>query len=112
MLIRNSPTISPPVTLAIARDHLGIEPAVRPSKRIALLEDGEPGEPGLVDLEHQPLEQRRVVAERDAVFVVMIGPVPEVAGSDIAVGDGHGYWCQSAGVRLGVAPAPVVGGGV
>ena len=51
----------------------------------------EPGEAGLVDLQHQPLEERGVVGEREAVLLLMVGPVPLVAGSDVAVGVGHRY---------------------
>ncbi len=79
----------PPVARAVGRDHVGIEPVVGPAERFALLEDGEPGEAGLVDLQHQPLEQRRVVVERKAVLVIVVGPVPLVARRDVAVRGAH-----------------------
>src|SRR5690606_22042292 len=84
--------------LAVARHHVGIESLEGAPKRLALLEDREPRQAGLVDLEHEPLEQPRVVTQREAVFVVVIGAVEWMAGSDLAVG----HWVVSRG--RGTAP--------
>ena len=80
---------SPPVAGAVCGHDLWIEAAVGLAERVALLEDREPGEAGLVDLQHQSLEQLGVAREREAVLLVVIGPVPFVAGGDVAVGDRH-----------------------
>jgi hypothetical protein len=87
------------VTRAEPRHHHRVEAAVRRLERRPLLEDGEPGEPRLVDLQDEPLEQLRVGGEREAVLAVVIRTMPLVAGGDVAVG-GHG-WSPGARVRSG-----------
>jgi hypothetical protein len=74
-----------PIARAVSGDDARVEPLIRPPKGLALLEDGEPGQAGLVDLQDQPLEQLGVAPQREAVLAVVIGPVPFVAGSDVAV---------------------------
>ena len=73
------------VARAEARHDLGVESVIRFPECGALLQDGEPGEPGLVDLQDQPLEQLRVSGEREAVFGVVIRAVPLVAPRRLAV---------------------------
>jgi hypothetical protein len=77
------------VPCAEPRHRRGIESPVRGPEGLPFLQDGEPGEAGLVDLQDQPLEQLGVAPQREAVFAVVIGAVPLVAGRDITVG-GHG----------------------
>ena len=67
---------------------MGLKPIIRELERRAFLEDGEPRQAGLVDLEHHALEESGIVAQREAVFGVVIGAVERVAGGDGAVG-GH-----------------------
>ncbi len=44
-----------------------------------------PGQPGLVNFEGEALEQSRLVAERKAVFEVVIRPMERMTGSDVAI---------------------------
>src|SRR5690349_4722294 len=84
-----------PVARAVRGHDLGIESVVCPAEALALLEDGEPGEPGLIDLEHEPLEQPRIIREREAVLGVVVGSVPFMARSNVAVahaGLDSGVW--------------------
>ena len=46
-----------PLPRAVARDLGDLEVVVGAAERLALLQDGEPGQARLVDLQHQPLEQ-------------------------------------------------------
>src|SRR6185437_8355094 len=67
------------------RDLVGIEAVERSTERLALLEHREPRQPGLVHLQHQPLEQRVLVAHRKAVLGVGVGAVPGIARREVAV---------------------------
>src|SRR6185369_6223722 len=49
-------------------------------------EDRQPGQPGLIDLEHEPLEQLVIVTKRKAIFAIVIRPVKWMAGGNVAVG--------------------------
>jgi hypothetical protein len=71
---------------AIGRDGLGREAVEGASEGLLLLQDREPGEAGLVDLEREPLEKPVVPADREAVFAVVVGTVEGMPGSDLAVG--------------------------
>ena len=73
-----------------AGDDLGIEPAVRLPEAVALLEDGEPRQPRLVDLQDEALEELGLLPAREAVLAVVVGAVEGVAGGVRAVGMGHG----------------------
>ncbi len=42
---------------------------------LLLLQDREPGQPRLIDLQHEPFEQRVVVADREPVLGVVIRTV-------------------------------------
>ena len=76
------------IDLAIAGDHVRIEAVVGAPETLALLQDGLPRQPGLVDLEDEPLEEPGVVAQREAVFGVVVRAVDRVARRDGAVGHG------------------------
>ena len=67
------------VARAVARHRFDVEAAVGLPEGLALLEDGEPAQSRLVDFQDQPLEERRLVGERHAVFGVVIGAMPFVA---------------------------------
>src|SRR5688572_24336059 len=73
------------VSGAVSRYQLGVEAAVCPPERLPFLENGEPGEPGLIDLEYEPLEQRSVVLQWETILSLMIGPMPLVSRRDVAV---------------------------
>lgn len=76
---------SPPVSCAIRRDDLGVEPAVRAPECLALLEDGEPGETRLIDFQHEPLEQGGILLEREAILPIVIRPVPFMSRRKVTV---------------------------
>ena len=65
----------------VGRDLVDIEAIEGGEERLALFQDGQPRQPGLVDLQHQPLEQNRVVMRRKAIFRIMVGPVNSCAGA-------------------------------
>jgi hypothetical protein len=85
---------------AVAGHPCGVEAVVGLTKGFPFLENREPRETGLVDLEHQPLEQLGVTGKRKSVFGVVIRAVPLVAGSDVAVGR-HGQAGRRAGGPAG-----------
>jgi hypothetical protein len=94
------------VGLAVGGDPVHVEAVVGAAEAFALLQHGFPAQPGLVDLQQQALEQDALVALREAVFVVVVGPVQRVAGGEVAVA-GHGAraWWRTA--RLcGSRPRP------
>src|SRR5579872_6588017 len=53
-----------PVRLAERRYAIDVEAGKGRAERLALLEDGEPGKTGLVDLEREALEENRILARR------------------------------------------------
>src|SRR5215210_1895611 len=77
------------VGVTVRGDDLGYEAMIGPLKRFPLLEDSEPGEAGLIDLEHQTLEKRGVVLEREAILPLVIGTMPWIVGGKGTVA-GHG----------------------
>jgi len=79
-----------PLAPSVARHALDREVVERRAERLALLQDREPREPRLVDLEHEAFEQRVVGAQREPVFAVVVGAVPGVSGSDAAVAHAGG----------------------
>src|SRR6185437_1936384 len=77
------------VTLVEGGDLVDVEAGEGLGESLALPEDGEPGEPGLVDLQDQPLEQHAVVARGKPVLAGVIGPVQGVTGRSRAIGRAH-----------------------
>jgi hypothetical protein len=71
--------------LAVRRDHVDVEAVPRAPEVLPLLQDREPGQAGLVDLENETLEEAVVVAQRETVLVVVVRPVERVPGRDPAV---------------------------
>jgi hypothetical protein len=69
------------IPLTIPRHAIDVEAVVGFREPRALLEDREPREPGLVDLEHQSFEQRRVVPNGKTVLAVVIRAVEFETGS-------------------------------
>src|SRR3546814_7930653 len=51
----------------------------------------------LVDLQHQALEEHRLVGHREAVLAVMVGSVDRVAGGGVAVGAHRGGSGEGSG---------------
>ena len=64
-----------------------LEPVERPAEVVALPEDRDPGQTGLKALEDQHLEQRALVAQRHAPFLVVIGDVERIAAGPAAAHD-------------------------
>lgn len=82
---------APPIPGLVTGYNVRIEPVIRLPKRLPFLEDREPGESRLVDLQNQPLKQIGVAREGEAVLVGVIGTVPFVGGGEIAVGGHFGF---------------------
>jgi hypothetical protein len=81
-----------PVLLPEAGHLVHPEAGVGLSERVPFLQDGEPGQARLVDLQDQPLEEKVVVPEGEAVLTVVVGPVPGVArGRSAVAGEGFGF---------------------
>src|SRR3546814_18628362 len=60
------------------------------SEAVARAQDRFPAQAGLVDLQQQAFEQHGLVALREAILGVVVGPVQRVPGREVAVGGGHG----------------------
>ncbi len=73
------------VLLGIGRHAVHVEAIVGRAEALALLQDGFPAQPGLVDFQHQPLEQLALVALREAVFIGVVELMHRVARGDAAV---------------------------
>src|SRR5205807_3884988 len=67
------------------RDAVDVEVAKCFPERVALFQNGQPRQAGLIDLQHQPLEQRVVVLDRKSVLAIVIRAVKGMAGRDVAV---------------------------
>ena len=61
----------------------------RGAKGGAFLQNRQPGQSCLVDLQHQPLKQHCLVLGGEAVFAIMIGAVPRMARRETAIGGAH-----------------------
>ena len=79
-----------PLAPAVGRDARHVEAVVGVDEGGTLLEDGQPGEPGLIDLEHEPFEELPVVADREAVLAVVIRAVDRMPGRGGAVAHASG----------------------
>jgi len=84
-----------PLPRPVPRDLLEIEVVVSQLERRPLLEDREPGESGLVDLQHQSLEEPVVTPDRETVFAIVVRTVKGMAGGDVAVGGHCGFGISS-----------------
>lgn len=80
------------VARAVGGHPVHVEPVEGVTESFPLLQDGEPAESGLIDLETEPFEQHPLVAARKAIFPVVIRPVPGMAGRHGTIGlrEGHG----------------------
>ena len=56
-----------------------------PEERIAALQNNQPGEAGLVDLQRQALQERVVIRQWKAIFALVIGPMEGMPGRDVAI---------------------------
>jgi hypothetical protein len=70
---------------AIGRDAHGIEAVVGHGEALSLLEDRQPRQARLIDLQHEAAEEGGVVAEREAVLAVVVRAMKGMAGRDPAV---------------------------
>ena len=75
--------------LYVGRDEIGhtvdVEILESDAQAVALLEHDQPRQPGLEDLERQPLEQQGFVIDREAVFAIVIGAVDGMARRHLAI---------------------------
>ena len=71
---------------AIGRHLVDVEAVEGDLKGLPLLQDGEPGEAGLIDLEDEALEEHIVIARRKAVLALVVGSMEGMAGGDVAIG--------------------------
>src|SRR3546814_3045586 len=92
--------------VAIVGDPVHVEVVVGVAEAVALAQDRFPAQAGLVDLQQQAFEQHGLVALREAILGVVVGPVQRVPGREVAVGGGHGPSLANAHAcgRPGVAP--------
>src|SRR5690606_40864403 len=63
------------IPLAVGSDDVDVEAVVSLVESLSLVEDRQPGEPGLIDLQHESLEQLGVRLELQSISVVVIGTV-------------------------------------
>ena len=74
----------------VERGHkVDVEAAEGGAERLALFEDSQPRQAGLIDLQHEPLEQYCLVLGREPVFAVVIGTVQRMRGGGEAIGGAH-----------------------
>ena len=93
------------ISRTIPSDSVDVESVIRGAEVFFLLEDGQPGKPGLIDLEDQPLKEQVVVMERKAILGIVIGFVENIFRVGIAA--------STQGALSGPslrAIAPVLGG--
>jgi len=76
------------VLLPVSSDPVDIEAMVSALEGRALFEHQEPGQAGLIDLQHQAFKQDAVIVSGESIFPIVIGPMELVARSDAAV-SGH-----------------------
>jgi len=94
-----------------ARDLLEVEPREGAAERVALPEDGEPGEAGLEPLEADLLEQAHVVRGRVAPFLVVVAEVlrsgdsPEAAELPVGAGEERAHQEEIVGPAEPAAPS-------
>ena len=68
-----------------ASDTVDVEIGKGGAKRRAFLEDCQPGQSRLVDLENEPLEQHALLAGREAVLAIVVEAVHRMAGRYSAI---------------------------
>ncbi len=91
----NAAVVEQPLAIGVAvrRDYLGSKAAEGLPEGFPFPENGDPGQPRLIDLQHQALEQGGIVLKREAVLPIVIGPVPLMARGRIAISLSHGDVC-------------------
>src|SRR5712692_7781317 len=72
-----------------AGDAIDVPSGERRAEGGTLLQDGQPGQPGLVDLEHEALEQYAVLPRGEAVFGFVIGAMLRMPGGRRAIAVAH-----------------------
>ncbi len=73
------------VLLRILRDLFNVKAMIGFMKMIGLLEDRDPRQTSLVDLEHKPLEEQVVIFERKSILGIVISRVEGIFGVGVAV---------------------------
>jgi len=69
-----------PLARPIASHHAGIESFEGAEEGFALLQDREPRESGLVDLQSEPLEEDRIVTDGESILPLVVRSVPRIGG--------------------------------
>ncbi len=72
-------------------DGVNVEPAVGLTETGAFAQDGGPTEASLIDLQHEPFEERGIGFDREAVLFIMIGPMERVPDGGEAVRSGRKF---------------------
>ena len=73
------------VRLSVIRHGFEVEVVIGAAEVVGFLEDGDPRQACLVDLQHKALEEQVIVVERETVLGVVIGLVEGVFGVGNAV---------------------------
>jgi hypothetical protein len=63
-----------PIARSVGSDGFRREAVEGAPERLLLLQDRQPGKPGLVDLQCEALEQTVVAPDRKTVFALVVGP--------------------------------------
>src|SRR5690606_5523954 len=82
-----------PIGVAVGGHSIHVEAVECATEILSLLEDRQPREARLVDLEDQPLEELVVAADRESVLAVVIRPVVRVAFRGLAIA----HWLAAGG---------------
>jgi hypothetical protein len=59
---------------------------VSPTKSFPFFQNGQPGETSLIDLKDEAFEEKVIIPQREAVFVIVIGTVERVPGCKLTIG--------------------------
>src|SRR5437899_542957 len=68
-----------------ARHAIDIEAAERRAEVLLLLQNRQPRQPCLIDLQHEALEQTIIAGNREAVLLIVIRPMQRMPARDVAV---------------------------
>lgn len=90
---------------AVSRDPFGSEAFEGRAKGLAFLQDREPGEPRLVDLEREPLEEGRVAPDRESVLPIVVLAVERLSRREVAIAGGDRSILRTTSTCLPDPPA-------
>ena len=66
-------------------DRVDVKAGIGGGETFTFLENGQPAQACLIDLQDQTLEQNGFITNRKSIFGIMIGPVPFMSLCNIAV---------------------------